>query len=152
MDCAGCGSCCEVVWTQFDPTRLAEMVANTDRRRRDGAALVAADIDVDFYAAHFRPLRPDEAGDGSVGADAAAEHGLTPWACDAFDRESRLCTAHETRPSMCSGYPWYLGWPWGNTEPDHERAFLPDRCSHRWDVPVEHRGELVGRLLPLWPV
>ena len=29
------------------------------------------------------------------------------FACDAYDSESHLCTAHEERPGICRGYPWY---------------------------------------------
>jgi Fe-S-cluster containining protein len=47
--------------------------------------------------------------------------------CDAFDPDTRECTAYEDRPPICSGYPWY-----GKT-PDRERLLDPC-CSFNADV------------------
>jgi Fe-S-cluster containining protein len=79
----GCGRCCDPVITSFDP-----------REKKEGPS-------AEFIQAHWKVIDIlDEATSG------------TPFwrsACDQFDRETRLCTAHEERPPICSGYPWYDG-------------------------------------------
>jgi Fe-S-cluster containining protein len=47
--------------------------------------------------------------------------------CDQFDPETRMCTAHDDRPPICSGYPWY------GAEPNPNRALDP-QCSFIADV------------------
>lgn len=33
--------------------------------------------------------------------------GVSFWTCTQYDHETKLCKAHEKRPSVCSGYPFY---------------------------------------------
>jgi Fe-S-cluster containining protein len=47
--------------------------------------------------------------------------------CDAFDQDTRTCTAYEDRPPICSGFPWY-----GET-PSREHPLHPV-CSYTADV------------------
>lgn len=51
-------------------------------------------------------------------------------ACDRFDTETRLCTAHDDRPPVCRDYPWY-----GGEVTEERKLVLPTRCSFR-EVPV----------------
>lgn len=50
------------------------------------------------------------------------------FACRFFNKSTRLCEAHDKRPPVCQGYPWYDGEPgW------HDK--LPEGCSFWADVP-----------------
>ena len=69
-----------------------------------------------FAAAHWRAT-------GQRDSD-----GRHAYACDAFDTGSRLCTAHDARPPICRGYPWYGG------PPNAAEPTLPARCSYRADL------------------
>lgn len=56
------------------------------------------------------------------------------FSCPFFDTDTRLCTAYEKRPPICSGFPWYGKDP-------AEQAANPmtrpsERCSYWEDVPV----------------
>jgi Fe-S-cluster containining protein len=50
------------------------------------------------------------------------------YRCSFFDPASRLCTAHEHRPPVCRGYPWF------GAEPRRGLPLLPQRCSHWADL------------------
>ncbi len=69
--------------------------------------------------------------------------------CDAYDPDSRLCTAHDARPPICRRFPHYDN----DDRPDPD-LHLPAGCSYRWELDPGDpgRGPVVGRLLPLWPV
>ena len=59
--------------------------------------------------------------------------------CDAFDKETRQCTAHKDRPPICSDYPWYGGSPEANRltgEPEKLAS-----CSYWFDVPKADRPD-----------
>jgi hypothetical protein len=56
------------------------------------------------------------------------------YRCTLFDPATRRCTAHDTRPDTCRGYPWY-----GADKLGPEKA-LPPGCEFHLD-----RGEPVDR-------
>lgn len=118
--CVACGDCCDPVWFPLGPADVRQG-AVTARRGEDRANL-------EFAARHWRAT-------GARGDD-----GRYGYRCDRFDSRTRRCTAHEERPPVCRGYPWYGGSP-APGEPD-----LPPRCSHRLDIPGARP------LLPLLPV
>lgn len=158
-DCARCGSCCEKIWLTADPRRWSARALEgvPDPRTDDGwsywlehttlsdggrlagqdrdAVLASYDpaghkrADADFVAAHF------------------TEHCDGYWTCDAYDPERRECTAHQDRPPLCSGYPWY------GDEPSAERAErVHQECSYLADLPPADRPEGARPLIPLTPV
>ncbi len=47
------------------------------------------------------------------------------YSCDRFDPQTRLCTAHEDRPPICRGFPYY-----GR---ETITVDLPEQCSYRDD-------------------
>lgn len=104
----GCGRCCDPVVTSFDPAT-----------KTDGPSTA-------FVREHWHVIR-------SKDTDAGPR-----WEsrCDRFDPKTRLCTAHDERPPICSGFPWYGG----------QRGLMPmdPGCSFNADVP--------GLLLPLFVV
>lgn len=59
------------------------------------------------------------------------------YECDMFDPEENLCTAHDTRPDVCRGFPWYGG----NPEIVSLQPF--PRCTFWEDVSVGERPEYV---------
>jgi Fe-S-cluster containining protein len=107
-ECSCCGDCCDPVWFPLGPADL-----------RQGAVTATAEphaSNLRFAATHWRPT------------GARDDAGRFAYACSAFDPATRLCTAHDTRPPICRGYPWYGGPP----TPVEPR--LPDRCAFRADL------------------
>lgn len=82
--------------------------------------------DAAFIAAHWVPLDDDTC------------------VCNAFDPETRLCTAHEDRPPVCRDFPWY------GAEPESWRSGdLMLQCSYLLDLPPDQRPEGARPLIPL---
>lgn len=124
LGCARCGDCCEHILMsgEFDP-ELLRVVRDSD-----------ADVSVAFIKTHWTLT--------DVVKD---EHGApqaTVWNCDRFDSKNRICTAHDDRPPICVGYPWY------DREPGPGRM-LPLKCSYAWDIPPWERAPGAQPLLPL---
>lgn len=125
-ECARCGDCCDPVILPFHPTerataRLADPDADLSDKNRE---------DYNFMIAHWRPIRAVTETDAE--GDLIAYYEVR---CDMFDKEKRLCGAHESRPPICRNFPWY-----GRAEDDVEgRApvaeSLSPRCSFNADVP-----------------
>ncbi|HEU5034036.1 MAG TPA: YkgJ family cysteine cluster protein [Mycobacteriales bacterium] len=99
--CSACGDCCDPVWYPLGPADIRQSAATT------GSA------DLVFAAAHWQPT------------GARTDDGLHAYRCDRFDAASRLCTAHDERPPICRGYPWY------DDAPGTRLVLLPTRCSFR---------------------
>jgi Fe-S-cluster containining protein len=109
-ECNKCGDCCERITVGWEPERLLNFVGVSDPRD-DAAWERWKAVDPEHYT--------DEARDGYVrtwlNANFLFEHwhivarseAKTTFSCDAFDAEARLCTAHDGRPPICSGFPWY---------------------------------------------
>lgn len=143
-DCGRCGDCCDRIGYFGDWNRLQQWADYAKSWRewamynlRDGedggldeyeARMIA---DSEFILAHWSP-NPDE-------ADAA----MPSFKCSAFDPVARLCTAHNTRPPICRGFPWYGE----RSGVAHSR--LPARCSFWADVPLENRPGAGLKLLPV---
>jgi Fe-S-cluster containining protein len=156
--CARCGGCCERIWLNSDPrpwsTAALEGVPDprTDEGwaywlenvRQPGAPLAEADresvlsaydpdgpkrADADFVAAHF--------------AETCDGH----WTCDAYDPEHGTCTAHDARPPLCRGFPWY-----GETPSPGRGESMPPGCSYLAELPPSGRPEGARPLIPLTPV
>lgn len=111
-ECSRCGDCCESMFLSSTKRRLREMLGETDTSDSNVA-------NAEFILEHWH------------GGVANGPGRTKRWACDAFDPVSRLCTAHEDRPPVCSGFPWYGRDPYDLN--------LSPRCSFREDIPVELR-------------
>lgn len=105
-ECSACGDCCDPVWYPWGAA---------DVRQRATSATDSADLT--FIARHWRPT-------------GETREGLHAYACDFFDPDSRLCTAHDQRPPICRGYPWY------DDEPGARLVVLPLACAFRADYPA----------------
>jgi len=148
--CARCGACCDpVAFTRAHYEALVKWSSGEldgipdpgddegwacwqehGWEDRDGAIYKYAPggnirVNADFIAVHWTP--------------AAGGEGC---ACDMYDRDSRLCTAHDSRPPVCSGYPWY------GHDPD-SGVSLPLQCSYLADLPRDQRPEGARPLIAL---
>ena len=81
--------------------------------------------DHQFVAAHWRPLSRDEAlaRNPFYTSRLAADANL--FTCDRLGIDGR-CTAHDERPLVCRGYPWYDQPPRVVPLADAECGYLPD--------------------------
>ena len=134
-ECSKCGDCCERIPIRLSRGEVTARLANPYCAGETRSTL-------QFIVNHWTLLavkyeRPRGAGD-----DAWVARGGW-YSCDAFDAETRLCTAHSRRPPVCSGYPWYDS----HHRPDcrEQGNWLSPRCSFRADIP---KGSL-GALLPI---
>lgn len=82
--------------------------------------------DADFLAAHWKPIDDKTC------------------ACDAYDREARLCTAQDSKPPVCRDYPWY-----GRDPGSEDGKGMPLHCSYLADMPPDKRPEGARPLIPL---
>lgn len=153
--CAGCGGCCTHLTLEIGPDAIAQELANLEAVEADEAAgYPRAEAWTDRHRVTTRWMAQLESKGERV-------FGRWAYSCPLLDPESRLCTAHERRPVVCSGFPFY-GRP-----PAEDPAEMSDGCSYQWELPVELRAPLtggtgvggiegptgpVGRLIPLWPV
>lgn len=124
--CAACGHCCDPV--HLDPTVAFDLVLGDP----DNPSVA-------WFRDHFE----------SVGI--SGSHLL--FKCDAFDPNTRLCTAHERRPPICRGFPWYGRAPNARTLAElipvdtHQGAALG--CSYLADLPPGWRPPNQRPLIPL---
>jgi Fe-S-cluster containining protein len=121
LGCARCGDCCERIWLSVLLERLREWLEEDSDHGRNAR----------FILEHWHVQGSDEDGDAF-------------YTCDAFDAVHRLCTAHETRPPVCSGYPWYGKGP----RPDVITR-KDSRCSYLLDVPPAVRPSDARPLIPI---
>lgn len=90
----GCGQCCEVVWFRLNRVSVAQQIPMTRGDARK---------DLQFIKKHWKqdmkaPIRRDP-------TDNATPY--FAYKCDMFDPVARDCNAHESRPPICSNFPWY---------------------------------------------
>lgn len=118
-DCSRCGDCCDPVIVTFDPQVLApeRLAANPDME--DWAR-----HQYEFFRDHWRSTSTFEDTDG------ATVHRVE---CDQFDRNTRSCGAHDNRPQVCSGFPWYGRDPHSDDAQPCASSLSP-RCSYNADV------------------
>lgn len=142
--CNQCGDCCRLIALRLG---VEEMGGRIERARAivDGSAPDAADFTEaqrenerdnirthEFIVAHWHEvseataltLFPEMVNNDFYGAY---------YTCDQFDGERNLCMAHDARPPICSGFPWYGASPGVGVAP--HRALR--RCGYWADVPRE---------------
>jgi Fe-S-cluster containining protein len=139
LGCAECGDCC-------DPVGMSGRVRGVIQRwqawenaggNRDEAE--NCDPSVWFAIDRWAPIL------GPMGERSIAEDPeFRNHRCDMFDTTTRLCTAYEGRPPVCSGFPWY-----GEAQTPEHIAVLPSRCSYALDVLVASRRRDSKPLIPL---
>lgn len=139
-DCAKCGACCEDIYCGISEGKLNTyghmeryIDPNTDEGWERWKAVGYLDEDRDEWTAIYN--NPNER--NRVDATFIMDHWHriegkeNRWTCDMFDSKTRLCTAHDSRPYICSEYPWYGRTP---ERYDGDATTLPKACSYNADV------------------
>jgi Fe-S-cluster containining protein len=121
-DCARCGDCCDPVFLTSSMVEILTMTV------LPSLAQTKHGTDAEWLLEHWHFI------DYVPAPSPGLSQGAT-FRCDKFDPVSRQCTAHDERPQVCRGYPWY-----GKTPKQFDPTMGP-RCSFVADVP--------GRLLPI---
>ena len=118
-DCARCGDCCDPVIVAFDPQEMAaDLLSRSEVESHNR-------INGEFMRDHWTVESTYEAADSVT---------VRRVRCDVFDPVRRLCGAHESRPPVCWGFPWYHRPP-GDPDREPAAASLSPRCSFNADVP-----------------
>lgn len=116
--CNMCGKCCESILIQVSP----EDLQNPKNRYKDR----------EFMAANFKPMTKETA--LSINPDLVdprhPDEGFY-YSCEKYDKESKLCTAHEERPHTCYSFPFY------DSPINNQSLLMHKSCSYWLDVPVE---------------
>ena len=116
--CSRCGDCCENIHVGYGTEEVLDRLAAYWEALRDKSD------DGRFILTHWNIIRVDVAADGREDP---------VFACDKFDPVERLCTAHEERPQVCRGFPWY---DHGVADPGEDLPWrhVSKRCSYLADV------------------
>lgn len=151
-----CGACCDPVWLSYDPAwldewtpaKIAAVVAEYDPATDEGwQAWLDGRVPVAMHGMvlndKWRERIIELCTPGSRrqrNADFISEHWtvltapepdapVQSWSvvCDAFDAQTRRCTAYEGRPPICSDYPHY-------GEPINPDRYLPLTCAFNAEV------------------
>jgi Fe-S-cluster containining protein len=120
--CSRCGDCCEQIWL----TR--EWVESVEHRLATSDEPPPAGSNVAFIAEHWNEIERDDTD--------------VRYRCDQFDQTRRVCMAHDQRPPVCSGFPWYGDQPGSNDR-------VHPRCTFWLDVPPDQRRSDARPLLPI---
>lgn len=119
-ECNLCGACCRVLMLEQSPDEVQALAAVTK--------VLGIPSDHQFAAEHWHPLTRDEAVARNpfyVSRLAADVH--LYW-CDQLGDDNR-CRAHDTRPMVCRGYPWY-------DQPPREMPLADPECGYKVDLAV----------------
>ena len=98
-ECSKCGACCHPVMTHWPLDEI---------RYR------AADLaEVLFLLKNWSPVTTEEAQrmNPVIGKYDLTDYGGNFYRCAQFDTGTKECMAHNDRPNVCSGFPWYGGAP-----------------------------------------
>jgi Fe-S-cluster containining protein len=96
--CNKCGACCRVLTLEQSPAEVQAIAAVTK--------VLGIPSDHVFAAEHWHPLTRAEAMQRNPFYVRRLSEGAHFYWCDQLGADGR-CTAHETRPLVCRGYPWY---------------------------------------------
>ncbi len=105
--CNGCGNCCEAITVGLSKPMMRH-IKHTD---------------VPFLLKHWHRI--------------SGAKGSTIFSCDQFNTETRECMAHDERPGVCSGYPWYGAEPYAAKLAAEGLTRAP--CGYWFDIPKKER-------------
>src|SRR5512134_2072243 len=97
-ECSKCGQCCRVLTLAQSPEEVRRMAALT--------AVLGVPSDHQFAAEHWHPLTRAEAMQRNPLYTMQLAPDAHLYRCDMLGDDG-LCQAHEQRPLVCRGYPWY---------------------------------------------
>lgn len=137
-----CGKCCEAIHMSTNMTKIVELA---DNARRYGTPTSLKNLggisDAEFIQENWTPITMEQAHEINphlkTNYDESTTNGhkvyddMSYYTCSQFNKETRLCMAHSTRPKICEDYPWY------GRRPDITfRPYSPD-CGYIIDVDEE---------------
>jgi Fe-S-cluster containining protein len=93
-------------------------------------AILGIPSDYAFAAKHWYPLSRTEAMRRNPSYVARLEPAAHLYGCEMLGADG-LCQAHETRPLVCRGYPWY-------GQPPREMVLADPDCDYYEDWVMEH--------------
>lgn len=133
--CNMCGKCCEAIHIPHSMEKVKRI------------ASIGYSADAKFIAENWIPISREEAFtiNPYLAAKAKEEHAgqlLNEghyYTCTKLDKETKLCTVHEERPPICSGYPWY------GKMPNIHEVLYDENCSYKVDIEDE-RARLKAEL------
>lgn len=105
--CNRCGKCCEAITLWLSPDEL-------QNHNHDSAQPDDESTDRGWARKHFHPISREEAFKRNPLHRAVAESGhesfqedkVNFYECDAYDKSTHRCTAHDRRPRTCRLYPY----------------------------------------------
>jgi Fe-S-cluster containining protein len=120
-ECNKCGACCRVLTLEQSPAEVQRIATLT--------AVLGIPSDHQFAARHWKPLTRAEAMQRSplYTSRLAAEAYL--YSCEMLGPDNR-CQAHDSRPLVCRGYPWY-------GEPPRDMELADPDCDYYEDLVMD---------------
>jgi Fe-S-cluster containining protein len=128
--CAQCGLCCEVIGIRADPAYYQRDPKDIVWPGDEPEAVPLIFHEFMWIKQHFHPISIEEAiAINPHIVDETTREGHSYYTCDAYDKETKLCTAHDDRPAICRDFPWY-----GKSVNPYNLKSFP-RCSYWRDLP-----------------
>lgn len=129
--CHQCGDCCENIWVDASPDEMLEQ-------------LKAISQDVDAGDEPSRWQHNAESYMFILENWQLQNNGR--WQCSFFNSQTRKCEAHNLRPPICAGFPFYGRNP---QEPGFANTkVLDNKCGYWYDIP-RHEWTDEVKLLPI---
>ena len=136
LGCSGCGGCCDpVMMPQSRAQILAAVKSGEVKSRRWNR-------EMQFILRNWTWT-----GERTHWWDAKGREGHS-WhvQCAKYDRHLRRCTAYDSRPAACRGFPWYGQDPLLSVD---AMAMNTPQCSYFLDVPAHLRPAGARPLIPI---
>jgi Fe-S-cluster containining protein len=123
-----CGNCCRVIRINLSPEYIANRIWTGDFPKS-----IDNYTDMEFAYLFWKPITMEKA--------LEINPYLKTWpfydsdkvfyyTCTKFDESKNLCTVHETRPRVCSEFPWYGEVP----GKENSRYLYSDKCGYIEEV------------------
>jgi Fe-S-cluster containining protein len=149
--CNRCGKCCEAIrLVDFSPEYLHNGAQNIRLKAENGEKLEDWERDYLFLDEHWHPITEDEAFLRNPMLRMQKEYGLVNrkdlsyYSCDMYDAKSHLCMAHDKRPTVCSGYPYY-----GREAPSEYFTWYSPTCGYIADSTPGERQLMIELALEM---
>ena len=101
--CKMCGICCKTIYLGVSPERVEDMAKYTDSSMTH--------TDAKFIRENWIPLSRAQALEINprlvLEIDQKAQGKFYYYSCTKLDPLTNLCTVRDSRPPVCSNYPWY---------------------------------------------
>lgn len=117
-ECNKCGACCRVLMLEQSPEEVQAIAAVT--------RVLGIPSDHQFAAEHWHPLSREEAFIRNPFYVARLPKEAHLYWCDQL-ADDGLCRAHDDRPLVCRGYPWY-------DQPPRAMPLADPECGYAVDL------------------